>query len=120
MYAGHDGSVYRNQGGSWQKYDNGGWNSVDRSGADRPVGTSGTFGNAARDGASSGLSSTTRDQLNRDYAARAEGAQRTRDVDRMRSGSFSSSRAGSYRPSGGGFRGGGGGGGFRGGGGRRR
>jgi hypothetical protein len=120
MYAGHDGNVYRNQGGSWQKYDNGGWNSVDRSSADRPVGTSGTFGDAARDRASSGLSSTTRDQLNRDYAARAEGAQRTRDVDRMRSGSFSSSRAGSYRPSGGGFRGGGGGGGFRGGGGRRR
>jgi hypothetical protein len=28
MYAGHDGNVYKNTGGGWQKYDNGGWNSV--------------------------------------------------------------------------------------------
>ena len=108
VYAGHDGNVYRNQGGTWQKYDNGGWNSVDRS-------------------------SATRDQLNRDYSSRMDGARRTQDLGTIRSGSSSGagrsfSGAGSYRPSGGfsggvrsgggGFRGGGGG--FRGGGGGRR
>ena len=30
MYAGANGNVYRNTGGSWQKYDNGNWNSVQR------------------------------------------------------------------------------------------
>jgi hypothetical protein len=107
MYAGHDGNVYRNQGGSWQKYDNGSWNSVER-----PVGTSGQFGSAAQD---RGFSSGTVDQLNRDRAARADGAQRTKDLGRARSSSGSSrtwSGSGSYRPRSGGF----GGGGFRGGG----
>ena len=28
MYAGADGNVYKNTGGSWQKYDNGSWNTV--------------------------------------------------------------------------------------------
>jgi uncharacterized membrane protein YgcG len=28
MYAGHDGSVYQNNGSSWQKYDNGSWKNV--------------------------------------------------------------------------------------------
>ena len=42
LYAAHDGSVYRNQGGSWQKYDSGGWNNVgsnvqSRSSADRAM-----------------------------------------------------------------------------------
>jgi hypothetical protein len=31
MYAGRDGSVYRNSGNGWQKYDNGSWNSANRS-----------------------------------------------------------------------------------------
>jgi hypothetical protein len=99
VYAGHDGNVYRNQGGTWQKYNNGNWSSVDRA-------------------------STTRDQLNRDYSSRMDGARRTQDLGTVRSGSGSGRSyggAGSYRPSGGfsggGFRGGGGG--FRGGGGRR-
>jgi hypothetical protein len=108
VYAGHDGNVYRNQGGSWQKYNNGGWNSIDRS-------------------------SAATSQLNRDFSSRTDGAQRTRDLGAVRSGSGagrSFGGTGSYRPSGGfgggGFRGGGGGGfrgggsgGFRGGGGRR-
>jgi hypothetical protein len=111
VYAGRDGNVYRNQGGSWQKYGEGGW-----SAPDRPVGTSG------RDlEAQSGSSATTVNQLNRDRSARSDGAQRTKDLNRQK-GSIG---GGSYRPGtgsgsfgGGSFRGGGGG--FRGGGGRRR
>ena len=117
MYAGHDGNVYRNQGGSWQKYDNGSWNSVDR-----PVGTSGQFGAGDR-AQNLGLSSSTADQLNRDLAARTDGAQRTRDLGSVMSSGGSwrgGSGAGSYRPPAGGFGGFGGGGfgggGFRGGG----
>jgi hypothetical protein len=30
MYAGKDGSVYRNNGSGWQKYDSGNWNSVNK------------------------------------------------------------------------------------------
>jgi hypothetical protein len=99
VYAGRDGNVYRNSGGSWQKYDNGSWGNVDR--------PSGSGAGASQ------FSGTTRDQLNRDYGARSEGAQRTRDY-----GSYSSGRSSgsSYRSSGGSR----GGGGFRGGGGRRR
>jgi hypothetical protein len=55
-------------------------------------------------------------QLSRDRAARDEGAQRVNDLGGINGGGFAD-RAGSYRPSGGGF---GGAGGFRGGGGRRR
>jgi hypothetical protein len=99
VYAGHDGNVYRSQGDSWQKYNDGNWSNVDRG-------------------------STATEQLNRDFGARTEGAQRTRDLGTINSGGAGRgfSGAGSYRPSGGlsggGFRGGGGG--FRGGGGRRR
>jgi hypothetical protein len=89
IYAGQDGNVYRKQNGSWQKYDgaNGGWSS-----AQQP-------------------SSQQREQLNRDSAARTEGAQRTRDAGSSSARSGSSS---SYRPSSAGRAG------FRGGGGRRR
>jgi hypothetical protein len=89
VYAGHDGNVYRKQGDSWQKYEGGsggGW---------------------------SGVNQPTPNQVSRDSAARAEGAQRTRDASQMSSGA--SSRSGSYRASGGGSRGG-----SRGGGGGRR
>ncbi|PTL80307.1 hypothetical protein DAT35_30445 [Vitiosangium sp. GDMCC 1.1324] len=99
VYAGRDGNVYRNEGGSWQKYDNGSWGN-----ADRPT----------RSGESA-LSGTTRDQLNHDFSARSEGAQRTRDYGSYQSGGSRSSGS-SYR-GGGGARGGGG---FRGGGGGRR
>ena len=93
VYAGRDGNVYRNDGGSWQKYDNGNWSSVDRPGARQEP--------AQRP--ERGLSSETRDRLNTDHAARAEGAQRTRDLGSVRSSGSragSTSRAGSYRPSG--------------------
>jgi hypothetical protein len=61
----------------------------------------------------SSLDSSTMGQLNRDNAARVEGAQRTRDYNTVRSsggsgGSYNSSRSGSYRPSGGRSMGGGG------------
>jgi hypothetical protein len=80
VYAGRDGNVYK-------KNDGGGWSEVN--GGNRP-------------------NPATAGELNRDSAARAEGAQRTRDYSSAgRTGSSS------YRPSGGG-------GGFRGGGGGRR
>jgi hypothetical protein len=104
VYAGRDGNVYRKQGDSWQRYDNGGWNGVEQptpqqrdqaqSRAQDRVGT------ARADPATVG-------QLNRDSAARSDGAQRTRDAASVRSGS-AGTRSGSYRPSGGGMRGGGG------------
>ena len=113
VYAGHDGNVYRKEGDSWQKYGDGGWNDTNR-----PTPKSGE----ARTGAGTtarptGADSATTGQLNRDSSARAEGAQRTRDAGSVNSGS--SSRSGSYRPSGGGASRGGGGA-DRGGGGRRR
>lgn len=93
VFAGHDGNVCRNQDGSWQKFDNG-----------------------SRKNANRGASATS--QLNRDFGARMDSAQRTRDLGSINSGRSGRgfSRAGSYRPSGG-FRGAGfrGGGGFRGG-----
>jgi hypothetical protein len=113
VFAGHDGNVYRNQGGSWQKYENGGWNNVQR-----PTGTAGTLG--ARAGTQGGLSPDTMSQLNRDFATRRDGSQRTSDLGSIRSGSGTAYRGGagvgSYRPSGGGFGGFRAGGGFRGGG----
>jgi len=106
VFAGRDGNVYRKQGDSWQKFDNGSWNSLDRS----AVGTSGTR-DRIPDSRASRPDSATVGQLNHDYNARRDGAQRARDASTIRSGG-GGSRAGSYRPSGGG--------GFRGGGGRRR
>ena len=135
VYAGRDGNVYRNQGGGWQKYDNGSWNSVntpsptnragtagaaDRAGtANRPAaGTADRAGAAQRPSTGAGSSAATRPstggdtvgQLNRDRAARTEGATRTRDFSSARSSGTRSS-SGSYRPSsgsraGGGVRGG--------------
>jgi len=79
VYAGRDGNVYRNTGDGWQKYDNGGWNSTQKP------------------------TPQQQQDLNKDRAARADGAQRTRDAGAAnRSGSGASS--GSYRPSGGGAR----------------
>jgi hypothetical protein len=89
IYAGRDGNVYKREGGGWQQYNNGNgsWNSVSPRTETQGLG-------------GSGATSTT-GQLNRDSAARAEGAQRTRDAGAStRSGSSS----GSYRPSGGGAR----------------
>ena len=110
VYAGRDGNVYRNEGGSWQKYDNGNWGNVDR-----PASGSGQAATQARDRSTTGppASSSTMDNLNRDYSARTEGRQRTSDYSSYRSSGGSRSSGSSYRSSGG-SRGG------RGGGGRRR
>ncbi|HKW00623.1 MAG TPA: hypothetical protein VJN96_12405 [Vicinamibacterales bacterium] len=119
VYAGRDGNVYRNEGGGWQKYDNGGWNNVDtpnpqnrdaagtnRAGQTGTAGTNraGTTGSSSRPGVTG--DSATMGQLNRDSSARSTGTQRTQDLGSVRSGS--TSRSGSYRPSGGASRGGGG------------
>jgi hypothetical protein len=114
VYAGRDGNVYKNEGGDWQKYDNGGWNNVQQptqAQRDQAV----QKANDARSQAGARTSSTdaaTVGQLNRDSAARAEGAQRTRDASSAGARSGASS---SYRPSSGGARSA-----PRGGGGRRR
>jgi hypothetical protein len=119
VYAGRDGNVYRKQDGGWQKYDNGSWGNVDRP---QPTGErAGQASTQARDRSTtsrpsaSTWDSSTRDQLNRDSAARSEGRQRTNDYGSYRSSSGTSRSSGSsYRSSG--SRGGG----MRGGGGRRR
>lgn len=107
VYAGKDGNVYRRSDGGWQKYDNGNWGS-----ADRPQPTGARSGSSGAGPTASQWDSSTRDQLNRDYGARAEGSQRTRDYNNYRSSSGSSRSSGSsYRSSGasrgGGMRGGG-------------
>jgi hypothetical protein len=112
VYAGRDGNVYRKEGDSIQKYGDGGWNNVDQptpqqrqQAQDRAAQAGTQSGNRA---AATGMDAATRQQVNRDSAARAEGAQRTRESSQVRSGGGASS-AGSYRAGGG-----------RGGGGRRR
>jgi hypothetical protein len=57
LYAGHDGNVYKNTNGSWQKYGNGGFSNVQPSG-----------------------------QLNNDWRARGEGETRSSEFSRLRSG----------------------------------
>jgi hypothetical protein len=101
VYAGRDGNVYRKEaGGGWQQSNgSGGWNDVN---TPTPQQAQQRASDARASGASRPDASTTQ-QLNRDSAARAEGAQRTRDYS-------SAGRTGgsSYRPSGGASRGGGG------------
>jgi hypothetical protein len=101
VYAGRDGNVYRKQGDSWQQYDNGSWSGVSQQPASRAQG-------AQREGTSGATASPQPrtqappvDQLNRDAAARSDGAQRTSAASTARSGGSSAARAGSYRPSGG-------------------
>ena len=119
MYAGHDGSVYRNQNGSWQKWSDGGWSPVQKP----QGGASGQAGEQPRQvmaqpGAQIG--SSTLNQLNRDWSGRADGFQRMQTNQTFQnfhsSGFGGRQSAGSFRFGGGGF------GGFRGGGfrGRRR
>jgi len=113
VYAGRDGNVYRNTGSGWQKYDNGGWNSVNTPTPQNRAGSAGTADRGVSNNRTPGGSDTV-GQLNRDRAARSEGATRTREYGTTRSGTSSS--AGSYRPSAGARSGGA----TRGGGGRRR
>ena len=100
VYAGRDGNVYKKSGDSWQKYGgDGNWNNVQQP-------TSAQRAQAQDRAASSGWDSATAGQVQRDSAARAEGAQRTRDYSSAQS---SGARSGSYRSGGGGARSGGGG-----------
>ena len=86
VYAGKDGNVYRKgSDGSWQQYGgDGGWSAAQ-----------------PKDRSSSGANAGTVSDLNRESAARAEGAQRTRDASTAKSGSSSGATSGTYRPSGG-------------------
>ena len=112
VYAGRDGNVYRNQGGTWQKFENGSW-----SNANAPANQPSSRGATTTDRAATSRPDTgTINQLDRDAAARRDGAQRTNDASTVRSGSGSATGSGtsSYRPSsGGGARRAGGGGGRR-------
>ncbi|HEX5885121.1 MAG TPA: hypothetical protein VFY67_11335, partial [Pyrinomonadaceae bacterium] len=133
VYAGRDGSVYRrDQNGNWSKWQDGNWSSVQRPEQHNSVRDNmmndrarqqerqNRRDNATGERAGQSLPRNQMDpstlrSLERDRAARREGAQRSRDY-----GSYSRSRsssAGSYRGGGGFSRGGGGG--FRGGGRRR-
>ena len=106
VYAGRDGNVYRRQDGSWQKWDNGSWGSAETPTPRDRQSTGGATAGTDRAG------TDTVGQLDRDRAARTEGATRTRDYGttrtspQPRSGS-GSGYGGSYRT--GGMRGGGGG-----------
>jgi hypothetical protein len=133
VYAGRDGNVYRrDQNGNWSKWDNGNWNSVARPEQQNSVRDSmmndrarqqerqnrrdnATGERAGQSSPRNQMDSSTFRNLERDRAARTEGAQRSRDYGSYNRSSRGS--AGSYRGGGGGFRGGGGG--FRGGGRRR-
>jgi hypothetical protein len=102
VYAGRDGNVYKKQdGGGWQKYDNGNWNSVPEATPQQREQAQQRADNARSQAGtrSTQADSATIGQLNRDSAARSEGAQRTRDASSSGARSGSSS---SYRPSGGG------------------
>ncbi|HKF65780.1 MAG TPA: hypothetical protein VKB36_04615 [Vicinamibacterales bacterium] len=94
VFAGYDGHVYRNQGGFWQKYGSDGWNTVERE-----SGTSGQSGTQQHVDPGS-LSSSTRDQLNHDLAARRAANQRTSDVGAIRSGPAAHDEASGNRPTG--------------------
>jgi hypothetical protein len=100
VYAGNDGNVYRRENGNWQKYDNGNWSNTDRQPGQTPRPTDRT---ATRPQPAAGTSGTTNrgtvDQLNRDSAARAEGAQRTKDYGSYQ-GSAGTKSTGSYRAGG--------------------
>jgi hypothetical protein len=108
VYAGRDGNVYRKQdGGGWQQYGGGGdWNSVQQPTPQQREQAQ----QRATEAQNRAGSSDTIGQLNRDSAARAEGAQRTNYGNAARSSGSSS-----YRPSSGATRSA-----PRGGGGRRR
>ena len=97
VYAGRDGNVYRKQGDSWQQHGDGGWSDV---GQPTQQQRDAAAARAQDKAAQRGADAATIGQLDRDSAARAEGAQRTRDAAAVRSGS-AGSRSGSYRPSGG-------------------
>jgi hypothetical protein len=126
VYAGRDGNVYRRDNGSWQKYDNGNWTNTpnqpgdrptpanSRAGTDRATTGAGTANRPSTPTASPSTNSGTMNQLNRDSAARTEGAARSSSYSNYRSGSGTAG-TGSYRSSGGAARSA-----PRGGGGRRR
>jgi len=109
VYAGRDGNVYKKQDGSWQKYDSGSgnWNNAQATPEQRQQAqdrATQAQGKADQAGTNRGtVDSATAGQLNRDSAARADGAARTNYGSSARS-----SGASSYGRSGGASRGGGG------------
>jgi hypothetical protein len=130
VYAGRDGNVYRrDQNGNWNKWENGGWNQVQKpdrgnSVRDNMMNESGKVKDRQsrdlanqRNGATGErpaastrqLDNSTYRSLERDRAARAEGAKRTRDGGSYNrtGGSAGSYRGGGFSRGGGGFRGGG-------------
>lgn len=109
VYAGHDGNVYKKTDSGWQKYENGSWSNASGSGTRATSTSANRQPTTQRPTTSTGMSSSTMNQLNRDAAARTNGATRTNSLNNYRSTSGGRSSAGSYRS-----------GGFSGRGGRRR
>jgi len=103
MYAGRDGNVYRRQDGSWQQYGSDGWSGVDvpESAGQRATQARERTGQAGASGKT--VDSGTYGQLQRDSAARSQGAQRTSNYSSYRSSGGGRS-AGSSRGGGGGRR----------------
>ena len=131
VYAGRDGNVYRrDQNGNWNKWDNGSWNSVQKPNQNSAARDS-MLNDRARQqerqarNAPSQRENVTRDRVNqpragqmdrstmssldRDRAARMNGAQRSRDLGTYNrsGGNAGSYRGGGMSRGGGGFRGGG-------------
>src|SRR5205085_12222781 len=87
---------YKNTGNGWQQQSSsGGWNSVAGTATPQQRDQAQQRANQARDTAAS---NPTVGQLNRDSAARTDGAQRTHDAGAVNRGS-SGVNSGSYRPS---------------------
>ena len=109
VYAGRDGNVYRRDNGTWQKYDNGNWNNTPNQPGDRPTpngsragtdrATTGTGATTRQPSAGTSSTNSTINQLNRDSAARTEGAARSNSYNNYRSGSGTAG-TGSYRSGG--------------------
>jgi len=102
VYAGRDGNVYRRDDGNWEKYDGGDWSNVERpEGGTERANQARERSGQAQAARSSGTTSTTKGQLQRDYTARSQGAQRSRAYGNYRSSGGRGSFGGSFRGRGG-------------------
>ncbi|HOD66099.1 MAG TPA: hypothetical protein PKM94_05340 [candidate division Zixibacteria bacterium] len=101
VYAGHDGSVYkRDENGNWSKYSDGGWTDTEkpaRAGerakgeADRPS-RDAVAPQAGKASSGTPSAASTLGQLERDSAARSQGARRADQYGRQRKQAATSSR----------------------------
>lgn len=100
IYAGHDGNVYKKTDSGWQKYENGSWSSASNGAPRATTTTNNRQTTTQRPSATSSVSNSTMNQLNRDAAARTNGTTRTNSLNSYRSTTGGRSSAGSYRSGG--------------------